>query len=94
MKRLIALLLALVMVLSLAACGGGKEETAKEPESKATEAPKATEAATEAPTEAPTEPEPALTVHENTFFTVSYNEEDGWTLAEDDIASSKNTPAP
>ena len=42
MKKLIALLLALVMVLSLAACGGGKEETAKEPETKATEAPKAT----------------------------------------------------
>lgn len=86
MKKLIVLLLALVMVLSLAACGGGKEETVKEPETKATEAPKATEAATEAPTEAPTEPESALTVHENTFFTVGYNEEDGWTLAEDDIS--------
>ena len=75
MKKLIALLLALVMVFSLAACGGGEEATNETPE--ATQAPKETEA--------PTEPEPALTVHENTFFNVSYNEEDGWSLAEDDV---------
>ena len=46
MKKLIAMLLALVMVLSLAACG------ASEPAPAATEAP-AAPAATEAPTEAP-----------------------------------------
>ena len=80
MKKLIALLLALIMVLSMVACGGGEE--AQEPETQATEAPKATEA----PTEAPTEPEPVLTVHENVFFDVGYNEEEGWTLAEDDIS--------
>ena len=85
MKKLVALLLALVMVLSLAACGGDKEETATEPETKAAEAPKATKAAAEDPIEAPTEPEEQLTVHENTFFNVGYSEEDGWSLAEDDI---------
>ena len=47
MKKALSLLLALVMVLSLAACGGSGEET------EATEA--ATEVATEAPTEAATE---------------------------------------
>lgn len=30
-----------------------------------------------------------LTVHKNTFFSVGYNEEDGWTLAEDDIYMSE-----
>lgn len=79
MKKLIALLLALIMVLSLAACGGEKPiETPK-----VTEAPKQTEAPKV--TEAPTEPGPALTLHENTFFNVSYNEEEGWSLAENDI---------
>ena len=47
MKKLIAMLLALVMVLSLAACGGS------EPAPAATEAPAPAPAATEAPTEAP-----------------------------------------
>ena len=46
MKKLIALLLALVMVLSLAACGGSDEPAA-------TEAPAPTDAPTEEPTEAP-----------------------------------------
>ena len=84
MKKLIALLLALIMVLSLAACGGDKEPSIKDNTPNVTP----TEAPTEAPkeTEAPTEPGPALTVHENTFFNVGYNEEDGWSLAEDDIS--------
>ena len=43
MKKIIALLLALAMVLSLAACGGKTEAPA------ATEAPKAEAPATEAP---------------------------------------------
>ena len=77
MKKLIALLLALVMVLSLAACGGG--EASNDPP-KTTDAPKTTEAPEQ--TEAPAEPEIPLTVHENTFFNLSYNEEDGWSLAE------------
>ena len=62
MKKLIALLLALVMIAGLVACGA-KEEAAPEaaPETQpATEAP--TEAATEAPTEAEVETEPEVTV--------------------------------
>ena len=79
MKKLISLLLVLAMAFSLAACGGDKEPSIKDnvPTAAPTEAPKETEA--------PTEPGPALTLHENTFFNVSYNEEDGWSLAEDDI---------
>ena len=46
MKKLFALLLALVMVLSLAACGGGRTEpTAAPTEAAKTDAPEATEAA-------------------------------------------------
>ena len=77
MKKLIALLLVLIMVLSVAACGGKEAPQAEAP---------ATEPPTEAPTEAPTEPEIPLTIHENTFFTVGYNEEEGWSLSEDDIS--------
>ena len=85
MKKLIVLLLVLVMVLSLAACGGGKEPSIKDnaPAEVSTEAPKETEA--------PAEPAPALTLHENTFFNVSYNEEDGWSLAEDDFDIYENS---
>ena len=86
MKKLIALLLALVMVLSLAACGGG--EASNDPP-KTTDAPKTTEAPEQ--TEAPAEPEIPLTVHENTFFNVSYNEEDGWSLTEDDFDIYENS---
>ena len=49
MKKIIAMLLALVMVLSLAACGGSEPA----PAPAATEAPAAAPAATEAPVEAP-----------------------------------------
>ena len=84
MKKLTVLLLVLIMVLSLAACGGGKEPSIKDnaPAEVSTEAPKETEA--------PAEPSPALTLHENTFFNVSYNEEDGWSLAEDDFDIYEN----
>ena len=56
MKKLISLLLALVMVMGLAACGGSKTP--------ATTAPAVNENPTETPTEAATEPatEPALVV--------------------------------
>ena len=68
MKKTIALFLALVMLLSLAACSK-KEET-----------PKTQEAETE-----PAQIEEGLTVHENTFFDVGYDEEDGWVIEEDDV---------
>ncbi|MBQ3355935.1 MAG: hypothetical protein IJG45_02300 [Oscillospiraceae bacterium] len=51
MKRTIAILLALVMLLSLAACGG--DTTTSKPQS--TDAPVAAAPSTEAPTKAPTE---------------------------------------
>lgn len=82
MKKIIASLLVFTIVLSLTACDGGGGEASTDP-SKETDAPKTTDAPKQ--TETPNEPEPALTVHENTFFNVSYNEEDGWSLAEDDI---------
>ena len=61
MKKIIALILASVFVLSLAACGGSEEK--KEETPAATEA--AAETAAEAPTAAPTEPptEAAAPVH-------------------------------
>lgn len=84
-KKILTFVLAIGMLLSLAACGG--EETPP------TDNPKATEQNTQ-PTEttAPMETEPAtqLTVHENTFFTVAYSEEDGWSLAEDDYGIYDN----
>lgn len=82
-KKGLALLLAVLMLVSLAACGGNNEPT-QEP-TNATEAPKETETATQAPAET----DENLTVHENVFFTVGYNEEDGWTLNEDDIYTSE-----
>ena len=51
MKKIMSLLLALVLVLSLAACGGNTEPT-KAPTDAPTDAP--TQAPTDAPTEAPT----------------------------------------
>ena len=64
MKKILALMLAAIMLLSMAACGG--KEAEKEPDVPATEAP-------EKPTEPPvTEPPVTLTMHENVFFTVGY----------------------
>ena len=55
MKKILALVLALAMVLGLAACGSPKETTLAPTEPpKTTEAPATTEAPTAAPTEAPT----------------------------------------
>ena len=57
MKKFLALLLALVMVVSLAACGGPTNEPTDAPTNAPTEKP--TEAPTTPPTDAPTEPAPA-----------------------------------
>ena len=54
MKKLLALLLALVMVLSLAACGGDEPDPTTKPTDAPTTAP--TQAPTTEPTEEPTEP--------------------------------------
>ena len=76
-KKTLALLLALALLAGMTACGGDKP--AQEP-------PKAenTEQNTATETTEATEPEPGLTIHENVFFTVGYDEEAGWSLAEDD----------
>ena len=68
MKKLLTLILALAMVLSLAACGGNATpaqapttKATEAPTTKATEAPTTAEATTEAPTEAPTTTEASPT---------------------------------
>ena len=76
MKKLLALLLTLIMLLSLAACG--KDE------------PKKTENADPGKENVTEAPEVELTLHENTFFTVAYDEADGWSIAEDDVYTYEN----
>ena len=94
MKRMIALLLALIMVLSLAACGKDEpsiSENTKKPVSAETPEP-----APEPEPEPETEPEPTpepevnLTVYESTYFTVAYDEAVGWSIAEDDCYTYDN----
>jgi len=70
MKKILALLLAVLMLVSLVGCGGNNDPAPGTTAPAESERPKIDE---------------NLTVHENTFFTVGYNEEDGWTLAEDDM---------
>ncbi len=56
MKKFLALLLALIMVMSLAACGGPVEDPTEEPTNAPTNAPTSGNEPTEEPTDAPTEP--------------------------------------
>ena len=90
-KKILALFLAVLMLVSLVGCGGNNDPTSETTDpaasTKGTEPTKGTDPVKEsdpAQTE-PSKPDENLTIHENTFFTVGYNEEDGWTLAEDDI---------
>ncbi len=87
MKRYLALLLAVLMLISIAGCGGSKDPT--EAPSNESDPPKETAGTPESSATDPIEMDENLTVHENTFFTVGYKEEDGWTLAEDDIYMSE-----
>ena len=75
MKKLLALLIALLMLLSLAACGE------KEPEIEIEDpgVPVKEDVETEEPVE-----DGNVTLHENTYFSVIYDEAAGWSLAEDD----------
>ena len=84
MKKILALLLAMLMILSLAACGGDDNKPVDDPTK-----PAATNPKTDKPTDEAPGADENLTVHENTFFTVGYNEEDGWVLEEDDIDMSE-----
>ena len=85
MKKILALLLAVLMLVSLVGCGGNNDPvpgtTDPAASTKGTEPGKESNPAQSAPPKI----DENLTIHENTFFTVGYNEEDGWTLAEDDI---------
>jgi len=85
MKKILALLLAVLMLVSLVGCGGNNDPvpgtTDPAASTKGTEPGKESNPAQSAPPKI----DENLTIHENTFFTVDYNEEDGWTLAEDDI---------
>jgi len=88
-KKILALLLAVLMLIGLAGCDTPDDPipgtTAPATSTKGTEP---SQQSTSTPS-APTETNEDLTVHENTFFTARYNEEDGWTLAEDDIDMSE-----
>lgn len=77
MKKLLALLLALLMLLSLAACGEKEEVEIEDPG-----VPVKEDVVDEPVVE---EPEAELTLHENTYFTVAYDEAAGWSIAEDDV---------
>ncbi|MBP3634179.1 MAG: hypothetical protein J6J43_06370 [Oscillospiraceae bacterium] len=77
MKKLLALLLALLMLLSLAACGEKEEIEIEDPG-----VPVKEDVVDEPVVE---EPETELTIHENTYFTVAYDEAAGWSIAEDDV---------
>ena len=76
MKKILALLLAVLILIGLVGCNApddpvpGTTDPGKESDPAQSEPPKIDE---------------NLTTHENTFFTVGYNEENGWSLAEDDI---------
>lgn len=85
MKKILALLLAVLMLIGLVGCNAPDDPVP------GTTDPAASTKGTDPGKEsdpAPSEPpkiDENLTTHENTFFTVRYNEEDGWTLAEDDF---------
>ena len=84
-KKVLALILAVLMLINLVACGGNSDPAG---ETTAPAVPNAGNEATKGTDPAPgnaAATEENLTVHENTFFTVGYREEDGWTLAEDDF---------
>ena len=72
-KKILALLLAVMMLIGLVGCGENNDPTQG-----TTDPAKATE---------PPAPgaDDGLTLHENTFFKVGYDEEAGWSLAEDDF---------
>ena len=89
MKRFTAFVTALVIICSLTACGKDEKslsDVKKETESTLaqTEAPLTEESeaaeATETTAEAPTDPSSNLTVHDNTYFSIGFDETVGLKL--------------
>ena len=96
MKKYIALLLALVMLLSLCACGEKEPSLADVTKNTVTAEPAGEPAAEPAPaTEPEPEPEPVpeveMTTVETKFFTVSFPTADGWTYVEEDDLYDRET---
>lgn len=104
MKKLLALLLALAMVLALAACGGPEPTPTTEPTNAPTTEP--TNAPTTEPTDAPTEPAPQVKYEigshiepdNDPYIVPKYTETetaDGWILVENEggatLGYSKNS---
>ena len=88
-KKILALLLAVLMLTGLVGCNAPDD-----PVPGTTDPAASTKGTDPGKENDPVQSEPPeidenLTVHENTFFTARYNEEDGWTLAEDDIDMSE-----
>ena len=79
-KKVLALLLAVLMLIGLVGCNAPDDPVpgTTDPGKK-----------NDPPKSETSELDESLTIHENTFFTVGYSEEDGWTLAEDDIDMSE-----
>lgn len=78
-KKLLALCLAMLMIVGLAGCGGSNDP-----------APETQDPGETGEDVSPTAGDDGLTVHENTFFTVKYDEEAGWSLGEDDFNASES----
>lgn len=81
-KKALAFALAVLMLAGLVGCNASVDPGPQTADSKETTA--SSKETDPTPSNA-TEIDEDLTVHENTFFTVGYKEEGGWTLAEDDI---------
>lgn len=91
MKTLLALLFAVLMLVGLVGCSDTDNSDGQTTEPSAT-TPTATNGDDPTPSEtapsADTEPADSLTLHENTYFTVQYNANEGWTVNEDEISVS------
>lgn len=84
-RKIVAFTLALLMLIGLVGCGDGEttEETEKPSETTVNTGNVPTENVPQETTALASEE--GFSLHENTFFTVKFKEEEGWTLAEDDF---------
>ena len=86
-KKISALTLAVLMLINLTACGGNSDPAGETTDPAVPNVSNESTNETAPTTGNATETDENLTIHENTFFTVRYKEEDGWTLSEEDIES-------